>query len=147
MKIISIVLIIFLTSCGYDPIYLNKNLENFEYQEIISEGDKNINKKIINSLNIKKNNKNKNKFLISSSFKIDEISKNSKGQIELYKSTLTVLIKVKDSKNLDIKSKNYFKEFTYSNKDNKFELVEYQNQVESILTKSINEEIFLYLNI
>tara|TARA_Y100000741_G_C18254771_1_gene558527 strand:- start:435 stop:878 length:444 start_codon:yes stop_codon:yes gene_type:complete len=146
MKIISIVLIIFLTSCGYDPIYLNKNLENFEYQEIISEGDKNINKKIINSLNIKKNNKNKNKFLISSSFKIDEISKNSKGHIELYKSTLTVLIKVKDSKNLDIKSKNYFKEFTYSNKDNKFELVEYQKSIQKNLIEIIIGEIILFLN-
>ncbi len=146
MKIISIVLIVFLTSCGYTPIYVNKNLENFEYQEIISEGDRNINKKIISSLNIKKNNKNENKFFISSSFKIDEVSKNSKGQIELYKSTLTVSIKVKDSKNLDIKSKNYSKEFTYSNRDNKFELVEYQNSIQKNLIKIIIGEIILFLN-
>jgi len=146
MKIISIVLIIFLASCGYNPIYLNKNLENFEYQEIISEGDKNINKKIISSLNIKKNNKNKNKFFISSSFNINEVSKNSKGQIELYKSTLSVSIKVKDSKNVDIKSKNYHKEFTYSNRDNKFELVEYQNSIQKNLLEIIIGEINLFLN-
>ena len=146
MKIISIVLIIFLTSCGYTPIYLNKNLENFEYQEILLEGNENINKKIINSLRIKKNNKNKNKFFISSSFKIDEVSKNSKGQIELYKSTLTVLIKVKDSNNENIKSKNFLKGFTYSNRDNKFQLIEYQNSIQKNLIEIITGEIIIFLN-
>ena len=146
MKIISIVLIIFLTSCGYSPIYLNNNLENFEYKEIISEGNKDITKTIIGALNVKTNNDNENKLLISSSFKTDEVSKNSKGQIELYKSTLSVLINVKDSKNSNIKSKNFSKEFTYSNKDNKFELVEYQNSIQKNLTEIIIGEIIIFLN-
>lgn len=146
MKIISIVLIIFLTSCGYSPIYLNNNLENFEYKEIISEGNKDITKTIIGALNVKTNNDNENKLLISSSFKTDEVSKNSKGQIELYKSTLSVLINVKDAKNSNIKSKNFLKEFTYSNKDNKFELVEYQNSIQKNLTEIIIGEIIIFLN-
>ena len=146
MKIISIVLIIFFTSCGYNPIYLNNNLENFEYKEIISGGNKEITNKIISALNIKTNNNNENKLLISSSFKTDEVSKNSKGQIELYKSTLSVLINVKDSKNSNIKSKNFLKEFTYSNKENKFELVEYQDSIQKNLTEIIIGEIIIFLN-
>lgn len=146
MKIISIVLIIFLTSCGYNPIYLNNNLKNFEYKEIISGGNKEITKKIISALNIKTNNNNENKLLISSSFKTDEVSKNSKGQIELYKSTLSVLINVKDSKNSNIKSKNFLREFTYSNKENKFELVEYQDSIQKNLTEIIIGEIIIFLN-
>ena len=146
MKIISIVLIIFLTSCGYNPIYLNNNLENFEYKEITSGGNKEITKKIISALNIKTNNNNENKLLISSSFKTDEVSKNSKGQIELYKSTLSVLINVKDSKNSNIKSKNFLREFTYSNKENKFELVEYQDSIQKNLTEIIIGEIIIFLN-
>jgi len=146
MKIISIVLIIFLTSCGYSPIYLNNNLENFEYKEILSEGNEDINKKIISALNIKKNNNNKYKFQISSFFKIDELSKNSKGQIELFKSTLTVMLNIKDLNNADIKSKNFLKEFTYSNKDNKFELVEYQNSIQKNLIEIIIGEIIIFLN-
>ena len=146
MKIISIVLIIFFTSCGYNPIYLNNNLKNFEYKEIISGGNKEITKKIISALNIKTNNNNENKLLISSSFKTDEVSKNSKGQIELYKSTLSVLINVKDSKNSNIKSKNFLKEFTYSNKENKFELVEYQDSIQKNLTEIIIGEIIIFLN-
>ena len=146
MKIISIVLIIFFASCGYNPIYLNNNLKNFEYKEIISGGNKEITKKIISALNIKTNNNNENKLLISSSFKTDEVSKNSKGQIELYKSTLSVLINVKDSKNSNIKSKNFLKEFTYSNKENKFELVEYQDSIQKNLTEIIIGEIIIFLN-
>ena len=146
MKIISIVLIIFLTSCGYNPIYLNNNLENFEYKEITSGGNKEITKKIISALNIKTNNNNENKLLISSSFKTDEVSKNSKGQIELYKSTLSVLINVKDSKNSNIKSKYFLREFTYSNKENKFELVEYQDSIQKNLTEIIIGEIIIFLN-
>lgn len=146
MKIISIVLIIFLTSCGYSPIYLNNNLENFEYKEIISEGNKDITKRIIGALNVKTNNDNENKLLISSSFKTDEVSKNSKGQIELYKSTLSVLINVKNAKNSNIKSKNFLKEFTYSNKENKFELVEYQDSIQKNLTEIIIGEIIIFLN-
>ena len=146
MKIISIVLIIFFTSCGYNPIYLNNNLKNFEYKEIISGGNKEITKKIISALNIKTNNNNENKLLISSSFKTDEVSKNSKGQIELYKSTLSVLINVEDSKKSNIKSKNFLKEFTYSNKENKFELVEYQDSIQKNLTEIIIGEIIIFLN-
>ena len=146
MKIISIVLIIFFTSCGYNPIYLNNNLKNFEYKEIISGGNKEITKKIISALNIKTNNNNENKLLISSSFKTDEVSKNSKGQIELYKSTLSVLINVKDSKNSNIKTKNFLREFTYSNKENKFELVEYQDSIQKNLTEIIIGEIIIFLN-
>ena len=141
-----IVLIIFFTSCGYNPIYLNNNLKNFEYKEIISGGNKEITKKIISALNIKTNNNNENKLLISSSFKTDEVSKNSKGQIEIYKSTLSVLINVKDSKNSNIKSKNFLKEFTYSNKENKFELVEYQDSIQKNLTEIIIGEIIIFLN-
>ena len=146
MKIISIVLIIFFASCGYNPIYLNNNFKNFEYKEIISGGNKEITKKIISALNIKTNNNNENKLLISSSFKTDEVSKNSKGQIELYKSTLSVLINVKDSKNSNIKSKNFLREFTYSNKENKFELVEYQDSIQKNLTEIIIGEIIIFLN-
>ena len=125
---------------------MNNNLKNFEYKEIISGGNKEITKKIISALNIKTNNNNENKLLISSSFKTDEVSKNSKGQIELYKSTLSVLINVKDSKNSNIKSKNFLKEFTYSNKENKFELVEYQDSIQKNLTEIIIGEIIIFLN-
>jgi len=65
-------ILLFLSSCGYQPIYINKNLENFEFQEINLVGEKDINNKIINSLDLKENkiNDNLNTLLISSSTQI-----------------------------------------------------------------------------
>ena len=60
MKKNLIILFFFLlTSCGYQPVYLNKNLKNFEFQEIVFNGEKDINEKIVNILKIKKNNQTK----------------------------------------------------------------------------------------
>ena len=39
-----------LTSCGYQPIYINKSLNTLEFDEITINGYLDINIKIINSL-------------------------------------------------------------------------------------------------
>ena len=77
---------------------------------------------------------------------IIETSKDAKGQILSYKTTVKVSLRI-ENRGEKIKDKVFTDYFSYNTRDNKFELVEYQNQVESNLTKSIIEEIFLYLNI
>ena len=57
------ILLFFLMSCGYQPIYISKNINQLEYSEIILTGDDEINKKIINALFIKEN-KNGNKLYL-----------------------------------------------------------------------------------
>jgi hypothetical protein len=146
MKIISLILIFFITSCGYNPIYQNKNFENFQYQEISYDGDEDTNIKIIRTLNIIENSNSKNKLFISSSYTVDEISKNSKGEVELYNTALVVILELKDSNNKRINFKNISKEFSYSNKTNKYDLVEYQKLVKNNLLDSIIYEINLFLN-
>ena len=146
MKIISLILIFFITSCGYNPIYQNKNFENFQYQEISYDGDEDTNIKIIRTLNIIENSNSKNKLFISSSYTVDEISKNSKGEIKLYNTALVVILELKDSNNKRINFKNISKEFSYSNKTNKYDLVEYQKLVKNNLLDSIIYEINLFLN-
>lgn len=146
MKIISLILIFFITSCGYNPIYQNKNFENFQYQEISYDGDEDTNIKIIRTLNIIENSNSKNKLFISSSYTVDEISKNSKGEVELYNTALVVILELKDSNNKRINFKNISKEFSYSNKTNKYDLVEYQKLVKNNLLDLIIYEINLFLN-
>ena len=46
-KISAFLFILFLASCGYQPIFLNNNPKNFEFQKINFAGDNDINKKII----------------------------------------------------------------------------------------------------
>ena len=63
-----------LTSCGYQPIYVNKSLNTLEFAKINIDGDREINKKIINSLSFKENefDDTLNNLLIKSSYKINE---------------------------------------------------------------------------
>ena len=49
------VILLFLTSCGYQPLYLNNNLKKNEFQKIVLKGDNEINRKIVNRLQIKEN--------------------------------------------------------------------------------------------
>ncbi len=148
MKKFLLIFIFLLSECGYQPIYLNKNLEDIEFNKITLEGNADINRKIIGSLSFKENKLNDklNNLLIKSSYKITETSKNSKGQIESYKSQISLNLIIKDGKKV-ISSKNFFKEFSYNNKNNKFELVRYQNEVKDNLIYKIIEDIILYLSI
>ena len=148
MKKILLIFIFLLSECGYQPVYLNKNLGNIEFNKISLEGNADINRKIIDSISFKENKLNDklNNLLIKSSYKITETSKNSKGQVESYKSQISLNLIIKDGKKV-ISSKNFFKEFSYNNKNNKFELVRYQNEVKDNLIYKIIEDIILYLSI
>mgnify|MGYP001225851118 CR=1 FL=1 len=148
MKKIVLILVLFISSCGYQPIYINKNLKNLEFFNITLEGDNDVNRKIISSLSLKENKSDKslNELLLKSSFKTEEILKNSKGQVESYRSSISVnWLIVKDKK--IIKRKNFIEDFTYSNLENKFELIEYQNEIKDNIINKIMEEIILFTNL
>ena len=82
MNKILLILLFFLLSCGYQPVYLNNDILNFKYSEIILEGDNEINKKIINTLSIEENkNKNLDKLYLSSTYKIETTSRHVDSRI------------------------------------------------------------------
>ena len=147
MKKTFFVFLIFIASCGYQPVYLNKNLKNLEFKKIIFEGEKDINQRLINILTIKENDQSEDTLLISSSSKIEETSKDSKGQIRSLKTIILIKLKIKDTDNKLIKDKNFLKEFSKKNKKNKYELVEYQNDIKLNLVDKISNEINFYLNL
>ena len=149
MKKIFFILLFFISSCGYQPLYQNKDLENFKFKKITLTGDNYINKRIINTISIQENNeaKNENELFISSSSEIQETSKNSKGQVESFRIIITVNLKIINKINEDIQNKDFTKEFTYNNKENKFELIEYQNSIKDDLIDKIVNDIIIYLNL
>lgn len=148
MKKILLIFIFFLTSCNYQPIYVNKNLNNIEFSKIIIEGEKDINRKIINSLSLKENefDDTLNNLLIESSYEIQETSKNSKGQVQSYRSIIKINLIINNKKELVLK-KNFLKDFSYANKDNKSELIQYQNDIKNNLINKIIEDIILFINL
>ena len=50
MKKILLFLILLMTGCGYQPIYLNSDKQNFEFSKILIQGNDGINKAITNSI-------------------------------------------------------------------------------------------------
>ena len=148
MKKFLLIFIVILTSCNYQPIYINKSLDKVEFSKIIIEGDPNINKKIINSLSLRENefNDTLNDLLINSSSEIMETSRNSKGQVQSYRSIIVANLLI-SNKNNTILKKSFLKDFSYPNKDNKFELVQYQNDIKNNLINKIIEDIILFINL
>ena len=148
MKKFLLIFIFLLSECGYQPIYISKNLSDVEFFKITLEGDADINRKVVGSLSFKENNlqDSLNSLLIKSSYKIIETSKSSKGQVESYKSQIILNFIIIDGDEV-VSSKNFSKEFSYNIKDNKFELIRYQNEVKDNLINKIVEDIILYMNI
>ena len=148
MKKILLTLILILYGCGYQPIHINKNLNNLEFKEIILIGDKDLNRLIMDSLSLKENKSNLllNSIQITTNTLVEETSKNSKGQAQTYRTIITAKLLITNNEEI-IKNKTFMEDFSYNSRDNKFELVEYQDEVRDDIIKKIIEEIVIYLSI
>lgn len=148
MKRFFLIFIFFLSSCGYQPIYVEKDLKKFEFSKIIFEGNSDINKVLNNSISFSKNefDDTLNSLLIKSAYLIQETSKNSKGQVESYRSQIIVNLVIKNKTKI-VSNKLIQKNFSYPTKANKFELVRYQNEIKNNLIREIIQDINLFLNI
>tara|TARA_B100001057_G_scaffold497369_1_gene601315 strand:+ start:1886 stop:2350 length:465 start_codon:yes stop_codon:yes gene_type:complete len=148
-KIFKLFLIFFVTSCSYQPIYSNKNILNYEIKEISLLGDKRISKQIITLLNIKKNtNEESGKtFSIESRVNKKVTSKDSSGNTLMYEKFVELRLAIMDGNGNSEKNKIFYANFTYPNKDNKFDLSEYEKIVEINLIQSITEQMRVFLSI
>ena len=144
-----ILLIFFITSCGYQPLYKSKNEDNnFKINEIQLIGNSEVGKKILVSLPlvIIKNDEDLNRITIEADKSVIEASKNSKGQATSYRTTIFVKFKILDSNNKLVSEKTLKKDFSYNADENKFRFKENQNKVEENLIKDMAEDILFYLN-
>ena len=144
--IIYFIAIILLASCGFKPIYSNKE-SNFYLSKIHTSGEETINNQILNNLKIYKNRKNKkNKFVVNlNSSKIKEVSaKDSKGNASSFKLTVRTQIIIIKNGNIK-KEKEFATNFNYNNSDKKFELKQYEKNIQENLTNILIEQIILYL--
>ena len=142
------VILFFLTSCGYQPLYSNKTFADFTFKDIELIGDIKINRQILTTLNIKKSSKNYQfiKIILDNNKQIIETSKNSKGQADSYKMVLNVNLTI-ESKNNILNEKFFSETFSYKNLSNKFDLSQYEKEVENNLIKKITEQLIVHLNL
>ena len=89
---LSIFIILFLVSCGFKPIYSEKNVK-INIESIEYEGDKSIKKQIINQLSIYKNNNSKNKLNlhIKGDKKVIVLTRDSKGNAKVYRVNIKII--------------------------------------------------------
>ena len=146
-KIFIYILLLTLWGCGYEPLYLKKSDFHENIQSFEIEGNKNISRKIISSLNLNKQNKKTGyKLIVNSSKKLETVAKNASNNTSVYKSEIIVKISLMDGKKI-LKEKTFNKYFTYGNIENKFNLSQYQKDIEINLINKIIEEIIVFLTI
>ena len=137
------VLIIILTSCAYEPILLNKKYD-FYFSNIIASGNNEVNKIIKNSLLNKGNAKSNQKYdlYIEAEKEKEIISSNSKGDPTVYK--VNVYVKYKLEKNgKNIYGDTITRQATYNNINDKFELLQYEENIIKNLSQNISSDILV----
>ncbi len=149
MQKLIILIVFFITSCGYQPLYKNeKSNDIFKINEVKLTGNKKINEKIFSEIPfiLDKDDKNLNKLFIESKKEIIETSKNAKGEVTSYRTIVNVNFLIKDKNKKILKTKTINKEFSYEIDENKFKFKEYQIKIENNLIERIIEEILINLN-
>ena len=144
-SILLILLFFILANCGFEPIYSSKK-SNFNIGEIKITNKNRFNAIIENNLRNISNSESQNIFdlIINSERKKIVSSKDAKGNPQLL--TMIISVEVQIIKNNVIKNtKNFSKNFSYSNNSNKFGLAQYEKDIEKNLISEIIENINSYL--
>ena len=143
-----LLILIFLFSCGYDPIYQTNQKVNFKIDAIKYSGDKKINQSIISKIEKIKKNDAKNIFdLDLESLKNENIiSKDKKGNASSYRLVLEVNMILTNINNGKIFTKKFLKEATFNSMDNKFELNQYKKNIEKNMISKILQDINIFFN-
>ena len=140
-----LILLFFVSGCGYNPIFSNKN-SNFAIYEISASGNSKLNKIINNRLNNYKGSDGIKKFSINLETSLNKniSSKDSKGNPKTFRLTIESNVLVKDIDG-NTKNKLFLKSTDYNNKKNKSELKKYENETSKNLAEKVAEEIITYL--
>ena len=139
--------LLLINSCGYQPIYTNKNI-NFSIKEINSINNNRLIILLKNNLNMYSDTENKDKnYLLNVEVerKIITTSKDTAGNPKTY--LMEVIVKIEVQENYDeITKKNFVEKFNYNTQENKFNQSQYEENIEENLIRKISENIVLYLS-
>ena len=145
-KFILIIIIMFLNSCGFTPIYSSKD-SNYKIISFQKNKNNNLTKYIQDSIISLSNDNAEKNLRLDLNFKeeIITILKDSKGDPKKNRLTIIVDLKVLD-KNSDLVVEKIFSEnFEYNIVDNKFNLRQYEKNIKLNLVEEITQEIRVFL--
>jgi len=138
-NILIISLLIFLSNCGFTPIYLNNKNINFSIEQVNYTGDRELNNFLKTILNQYKNEKVDNKIFIETStvYKKNILSKNKAGEVSDYQIEAEVIFLIKPSnKKIKITEKKIMQSI-----EDKFEEARNERSIKQSFASSISKKL------
>jgi outer membrane lipopolysaccharide assembly protein LptE/RlpB len=138
-RILIIFLTLFLSNCGFSPIYVNNKNINFSIEQVSYTGDRELNNFLKTNLDQYRNEKNDNKIFIetSSIYKKNILSKNKAGEVSDYQIEAEVIFLIKPSnKEVIIAEKKIMKSI-----DDKFEEARNERSIKQNFASSITQKL------
>ena len=137
--IIFISLILFLTHCGFSPIYIKNTNINFSIENVNYKGDRDLNNFLKTNLDQYKNEKSDVKILIEAESEYEKIvlTKNTAGEVTNYKLIVKVIFLIKPIN----KKINITEEEIVSSMDDKFEEARYEKSIKRSFAYSISNKL------
>ncbi|MDC1279025.1 hypothetical protein N8Y94_01675 [Candidatus Pelagibacter ubique] len=148
-KKIIFLLLLLLSSCGYEAIYSKKNSVNYDFtvSDLSFVGDRVVNLKIKEKLNNYAQDKKEKDFILRISSTSEKIilSKNTAGDATSFKNSISI--------NVEVLMNNKFKSnfiilesFNYDNTSNKFELRQHEKDIKNNLAEAASDKLIFKLS-
>ena len=148
-KKIIFLLLLLLSSCGYEAIYSKKNSVNYDFtvSDLSFVGDRVVNLKIKEKLNNYAQDKKEKDFILRISSTSEKIimSKNTAGDATSFKNSISI--------NVEVLMNNKFKSnfiilesFNYNNTSNKFELRQHEKNIKNNLAEAASDKLIFKLS-
>jgi len=146
-KISLLILILFISNCGYTPIFNSDNKTKIKINIISIKGDKKINNLLINDIKKLSRNDFEKEFDIKIDTNFDKLitAKDSKGVASNYE--LKVVTKFEIVKPNENKLFSFEEKIDISNNSNLFEQKKYENNIKITFAKSIINKLIEKLSI
>ena len=148
-KQIILLLLLLLSSCGYEAIYSKKNSVNYDFtvSDLSFVGDKTVNLEIKEKLNNYVYGKKDKDFILRISSTSEKIilSKNTAGDATSFKNSISINVEVL----MNNKFKNNFiilESFNYNNISNKFNLKQYEADIKNNLAEAASDKLIFKLS-
>ena len=148
-KKITLLLLLLLSSCGYEAIHSKKNSANyiFSISELNFVGERTVNIRIKQKLNNYVQDKKDRNFILKISTDSQKIilAKNSAGDATNFKNTITINVEV--LMNNTLKSNfTIIESFNYNNISNKFDLKKYEKEIKNNLAETASNKLIFKLS-
>ena len=142
--IFTILIFLFTSSCGYQPLVFKNADLSIKLDEL--GGNSKINHIIKNRLKIyEEKNNNYNLEIVDSNINKIVASMDTKGNPKSYQLGVKLIINLKKNTDIIIKNKNFIATTNYNTISSKFDLKKYEDNLIENLTEKISDEIILYI--